>query len=56
MEIAKIIGLFCAGFDLLKTRLRREEAHSSSDSCSRTIVPSRLLAARQSEGTDPRTP
>ncbi len=37
MEIAKIIGLFCAGFGLLKTRLRREEAHSSSDSCSRTI-------------------
>jgi len=25
MEIAKIIGLFCAGFGLLKTRLRREE-------------------------------
>jgi len=37
MEIAKIIGLFCAGFDLLKTRLRGEEANPSSDSCSRTI-------------------
>jgi hypothetical protein len=31
MEIAKIIGLFYAGFDLLKTRLRREEAHSPSE-------------------------
>jgi hypothetical protein len=56
MEIAKIIGLFCAGFDLLKTRLRREEAHCLAIHARVQFVPSRLLAARQSEGTDPRTP